>query len=69
MRWEADDELYTRMKQSWGLRFEILNEVRMKVITAFWTLNLLFQTERDITGKWTCSHLHMNGGGKVSIQL
>jgi hypothetical protein len=38
MRWEPDDELYTRMKQSWGVRFEILNVVSMKVVTAFWTL-------------------------------
>jgi hypothetical protein len=38
MGWQADDELYSRMKQSWGVRFEILNVVSMKVITAFWTL-------------------------------
>jgi hypothetical protein len=36
MRWKTDDELYTKMKQLWGVRFEILNVV--KVITAFWIL-------------------------------
>lgn len=38
MRWEAEDELYTRMKQSWGVRFEILSVVSMNVLTAFWTM-------------------------------